>query len=237
MIDISALSLGFRDEAGSTFPVLDIPELSLPAGRLVVVSGPSGSGKSTLLHVLAGLLRPDSGTVTVAGVGIHDLSESRRDRWRRETIGFVFQDFHLIDELSPRANVTLPLDFGSSRSLRKRLSARADLLLERLGVPKGRTRTALMSRGERQRTAIARALLFDPPIFLADEPTASLDVENARQVRDHLQSVARAEGRLVVAVSHDPLVMEAADTLYRLDHGRLVLVHEAAAAKLEEMPA
>ncbi|AXS40828.1 ABC transporter ATP-binding protein [Breoghania sp. L-A4] len=234
MIDVAGLTLTFRDSAGATFPVLDIPRLTLEAGRLVVITGPSGSGKSSLLYALSGLQAPTTGTVTAAGCDLYALAEARRDRWRRAAIGFVFQDFHLIEELSPLANVTLPLAFGASLAERRAGRKRARGLLEQLGVPLNRTSSALLSRGERQRTAIARALLFDPPILLADEPTASLDAAAADIVCTTLRDMARGDGRLVLAVSHDPILIAAADTVYRLEHGALT---QGAVLEAAGMPA
>lgn len=221
MIAITDLILSYNDSTGHAFPVLDVPELELEPNRLVVVTGPSGSGKSSLLYVLSGLLAPTQGQIRIDEQDLYTLSEARRDRWRREMIGFIFQDFHLIDELSPLANVTLPLSFGTSGCERRDRGQRASDLLAQFGVPQDRKTTAMLSRGERQRTAIARALLFDPTIILADEPTASLDEASSAIVCDSLRSLARDDGRLVLAVSHDPLVIAAADTVYRLEHGKL----------------
>lgn len=213
------LVVRYADSGGTIVPVLDEVSFAPPPGALVVVTGPSGSGKSTLLHVLSGLLPPRTGRVLFAGADISALPESRRDRWRRDTIGLVFQSFHLIDELSPRQNVTCAAWFD--RFSAKALYPRADLLLERLGVPGRRATLRGFSRGERQRVAIARALLFDPPVILADEPTASLDGAAGREVGSLLRALAHEEKRTVVAVTHDPELISIADIVLDLDHGRL----------------
>ena len=180
--------------------------LRRPPGKITAIAGPSGSGKSTLLYVLAGLQPPQAGRVLSDGADIYRLGEGRRDAWRRRTVGFVFQDFHLIPELSVVANVALPGTFGRSGGRRR---APAELLAE-LGVPTDRRSVAMLSRGEQQRVAIARALAFDPPVMLADEPTASLDGAAASEVRAILRRLAE-DGRTVVVVSHDEALLAEAD--------------------------
>jgi len=207
--------------------IIDLPALDVKPGELTVLSGPSGSGKSTLLYLLAGLLVPDRGRIAWGGEALTGMGEARRDRWRRENAGFIFQNFHLIEELSPLDNVLMTGWFGgfSTRGLRSRAAA----LLERFGVPIERRRTSLLSRGEQQRVAIARALLFDPSLVFADEPTASLDGAAGGLVTRTLREIAD-EGRTVVAASHDPALLSIADRTVRLDHGRLVPATQAEAA-------
>jgi len=225
MLVANGLKLSFHDVGGTAFPALDLPHFEPPVGKITAVAGPSGSGKSTLLYVLAGLLPPEAGSVRFEGTDIYALAESRRDAWRRERVGFVFQDFHLLPELSPLANVTVATTFARSKG---DLAGRARELLERLGVPLGRRSVELLSRGERQRVAIARALLFDPPLILADEPTASLDDAAAATVRDILRDVARA-GKTVVIATHDEHALRTAETVLALEHGRPTGVRKAAA--------
>ncbi|PTW60684.1 putative ABC transport system ATP-binding protein [Breoghania corrubedonensis] len=220
MFTIENLVLSYRDDGGKPFTVLELPALQLGRESLVVVTGPSGSGKSSLLYALCGLLKPTAGAVRHEGQDIYALSEARRDRWRRETVGLIFQDFHLIPELSPLANVTLATHFGGTAD-RRALALRGRALLDVLGVPTDRRHASALSRGEQQRTAIARALLFDPPAILADEPTASLDAEASTLVADRLLSLSRDEGRLVLAVSHDPILISRADRLLHLERGHL----------------
>ncbi|WP_300471875.1 ATP-binding cassette domain-containing protein [Breoghania sp.] len=220
MFEIENLPLSYRDDGNRPFTVLELPALDLAAAHLVVVTGLSGPGKSSLLYALSGLLRPTAGTVRHEVQDIYALSEARRDRWQRETTGFIFQDFHLIPELSPLANVTLATHFGGTAS-RRTLVERGHALLNALHVPTDRRHASLLSRGEQQRTAIARALLFDPPAVLADEPTASFDAEASALVSDTLKRLLRDEGRLVLAVSHDPILIERADRVLHLERGHL----------------
>lgn len=210
--------------------LIEIPTLDLAPGALIALSGASGSGKSTLLNLLSGLLKPSAGRVVWGEVDVATLGEPARDRWRRETAGFVFQDFHLIEELSPLENVLIPATFAhlSTRPFR----ARAEALLERLEAPRDKRLVAQLSRGERQRVAAARALLFDPPILFADEPTASLDAASGARMADLLREFAAQEGRTVIVASHDPQILDGAQVRIRLDHGRL-----AAAPPLQEQAA
>jgi putative ABC transport system ATP-binding protein len=212
--------VSFADARGQRFRAVDIESVRFEPGRLHVVSGPSGSGKSTLLYAIAGLAELESGRVSFGSDVLSDLSEAKRDSWRRQHVGMVFQSFHLIPELNAEDNVLLPAFFGSFRASGVQLE-RAQYLLEKLGVPAGRGAVARLSRGEQQRVGLARALLFDPPIVLADEPTASLDAEAAATVTAMLKRMAVDENRTIVAVSHDPAVIERADRLVTMEHGRL----------------
>jgi putative ABC transport system ATP-binding protein len=212
------LCVAYADAAGRRFEALSAVDVELRPGRMMAIAGPSGSGKSTLIQVLAGLRRPDAGALRHGNVDILSLSERRRDRWRRDNVGLVFQDFHLIAEMTPEDNVLVAAWFNhfSAASLRPR----ARRLLADLGVPASRARIAALSRGERQRVAIARALIFDPPLVLADEPTASLDGEGAAAVATLLADLARGQGRAVAVVSHDERVIALADDVLRLERGR-----------------
>ncbi|APG87506.1 ABC transporter (plasmid) [Sinorhizobium americanum CCGM7] len=217
MVSLKKINVEVPDTASARRAILSIEDLSFPPGELTVVAGPSGSGKSTLLNVISGITPLTSGSVTVFGETVTDFRESRRDAWRRQTVGMIFQDFNLIGELSPLDNIRLPESFGKAA----RPAADARSLMKRFGVPEDRTTVSRMSRGEQQRVAIARALLFDPQIILADEPTASLDTKNGSFVIDTLIEEA-AKGKTVIAVSHDPEFAARAATTIHLDHGRVV---------------
>lgn len=207
------LRVSFADSGGSHFVVLAIDRFTPRRGEITVVTGPSGSGKSTLLHVLAGLQPLAAGRVLFGDIDVYALGEGRRDRWRRHSIGLIFQDFHLIPELSIHANVTLPSTFERSGKGRNGIG-----FLQRLRVPtSGRTVNAL-SRGEQQRVAIARAMAFDPPVILADEPTASLDAVAGVEIHAALRELA-GNGRTIVVVSHDPAIVSSADSVLRLERG------------------
>ena len=214
------IGLSYGPSHDSAVPVLNVDGLGVEAGELVGVTGPSGSGKTSLLHVLAGLERPQRGVVLWNGVDILSLPEGDRDHWRRRTLGFVFQDFHLFSGLSALDNVLLPATFEHA-VIPGRLRRRARELLAEVRVPEGRTPVERLSRGEMQRVALARALLFAPPVVVADEPTASLDAESARLVGGLLVGMVREAGSTALVVTHDPGLLARLETTYLLVEGRL----------------
>ncbi|HET6952140.1 MAG TPA: ABC transporter ATP-binding protein [Acidimicrobiales bacterium] len=198
-------------------PVLDGVTFSVAAGELVALTGPSGSGKSTLLHLLAALDAPTSGTIVLAGENL--ATSHRLARLRRHRVGLVFQLHNLLAHLTAAQNVQVAM-FGTRRRAAAR-RRRADDLLAKLQVGELGNRTPPeLSGGERQRVAIARALANDPQIVLADEPTGSLDEDNARRVVALLAGLA-AEGRAVLVVTHDERVAAAADRTLHLRGGRI----------------
>jgi putative ABC transport system ATP-binding protein len=181
---------------------VDDVNLDIAAGESVAVMGPSGSGKSTLLNLIAGLDRPTSGTVTVAGERVDTLSETGVARFRQRQIGMIFQFFNLLDDLTVTDNVLLPAQLAGTPRARAR--ARADELLEALRI--GRHRNAYPARlsgGERQRVAIARALVNRPTLLLADEPTGALDTSNGEETGALLLDLNRS-GQTLVLVTHNP---------------------------------
>jgi len=197
--------------------VLDGVDLELSSGELLAVVGRSGSGKSTLLHLLGGLDRPDAGSIELGGVRIEAAAERELARLRREKIGFVFQAFHLLPELSGIENVLLPARISRDRQALRRGRA----LVEQLGLDGvGERLPAVLSGGEQQRLAIARALVNDPLLLLADEPTGNLDRESGGQVVELLRRIAGA-GKAVLVVTHEQGVVEQADRTLRLEQGRL----------------
>ena len=219
MLVIDGLVHRFAGRSGEAPAAIDIAGLTVPTGEFAVITGPSGSGKSTLLYLLSGLLLGAQGCIAWDGVDIAGLSEVRRDTWRRQHAGFVFQNFNLIEEMSALENVVVAAHFSAFSAGIWR--ERARLLLEQFGIPAGTRSVSTYSRGEQQRIALARALLFDPPILFADEPSASLDTDNALALRAQLEAVV-ATGKTVLVVSHDPILIEAAQRVIRLDHGRLI---------------
>ncbi|HLM49189.1 MAG TPA: ABC transporter ATP-binding protein [Solirubrobacteraceae bacterium] len=209
--------------------VLDGAGLVVEGGQLVAVVGRSGSGKSTLLHLLAGLDRPDAGTIAVAGVRVDGGSERALTELRRSGVGLVFQFFHLVPELTGLDNVLLPARGEAARERGRALVRRLAL-----GEAAGR-RPHELSGGEQQRLAIARALVNDPAVVLADEPTGNLDDAAGATVLELLRAVAD-EGRAVVVVTHDARAAQVADRVLALREGRLADAGDGAAAPLSAAP-
>jgi putative ABC transport system ATP-binding protein len=210
---------------GGMLTVLDIERLEMPPGSQTAICGPSGSGKTTLLHLLCGIEPPRMGRVCWDGVDLFALGEAARDRWRRHSVGLVFQQFHLFPSLSPLENVLLPARFGAFR-VEAAVARRARALLDRVGLH-ATGETASLSRGEMQRVALARALLFAPPILLADEPTASLDAEAAARVADLIFSTSRETGATLLLVTHDAALAARCPRVMNLAAGRVSRVPPA----------
>lgn len=209
-----------RQRDGSRLAILDIDRLILEPGARVAVTGPSGAGKSSLLGVLAGIVALDAGRIVWGGDDIAAMPEGARDRWRRLTIGLVFQDFHLVPELDILSNILLPASFAHIRAPTG-VKDRAAALAATMGLTDPRRRAGLLSRGEQQRTAIARALLHDPAIILADEPTASLDDANGHAVAELLVGTAETSGATLVVATHDPRLIARLGTRWRMAAGRI----------------
>jgi ABC-type lipoprotein export system ATPase subunit len=198
--------------------VLDGADLDVHAGELVVVLGRSGSGKSTLLHLLGGLDRPEAGTIEIAATRVDRATERELVELRRRKVGFIFQFFHLIPELTGEENVLLAARLNGGRGARER-HGRA--LISELGLAHVCHRLPhTLSGGEQQRFAIARALVGDPALVLADEPTGNLDTGSGRLVLGLLRAIAD-EGRAVVMASHEPEAALLADRVLQLRDGRL----------------
>jgi putative ABC transport system ATP-binding protein len=198
--------------------IVDRIGLRIEPGEFVAILGPSGSGKSTLLALMAGLDRPTSGEVRIDGQPIQNLSEDQLAVLRRHKIGFVFQSFQLLTNLTARENVLLPIELlGQSDPVR-----RADELLEAVGLgDRGHHYPSQLSGGEQQRVALARAFAARPPILLADEPTGNLDGATGRRVLELLAELRRREGTTLVLVTHDPAVGALADRLIHLRDGQI----------------
>jgi putative ABC transport system ATP-binding protein len=217
---IRALTVSFADHGVGVIRALSGVSAEFRPGQLTAIVGPSGSGKSTLLHALAGIVVPEQGEVASGAIAVNRLDERGRDAWRLANCGMVFQDFRLIDELDALGNTLLPAQFQRLR-VSPQLRARADELLARFDVPRRGGPVARFSRGEQQRVALARALLLDPPLILADEPTASLDAENGERIAQCLLELARS-GKTVVAVTHDERLSARADHVLALRAGSIV---------------
>lgn len=201
-------------------PCLDIRHFVVEAGERVFLEGESGSGKSTLLQLIAGVLRPAAGTLSIVGTSLPDLTSSRRDRFRGDHLGVIFQQFNLVPYLSAWDNVRLPCRFSARRRQRAGNSERdeAARLLARLDLaePLWRQRAAALSVGEQQRVAVARALIGRPELIIADEPTSALDEGRRNAFLDLLLDECRASGATLLFVSHDPRLAPLFDRAVRM---------------------
>jgi putative ABC transport system ATP-binding protein len=195
-------------------------------GELCVLIGRSGSGKSTLLNLIGGIDVPTAGEIVVDGLPLAGTSEAARTLFRRHHVGFVFQFFNLIRTLTVEENLRLPLELNGSP--REAARVRAGALLAEVGLAdRGATFPERLSAGEQQRVAVARALVHEPLLVLADEPTGNLDLDTGRQVLGLLDRLTRQAGRTMVMATHSPEVIGLADRIFRLQDGRLVEAGES----------
>ena len=209
--------LQYRVKDGASFrTILDIKHLEIACGEIVGLRGMSGSGKSTFLKLICGILTPQKGNVYWGTEAINRLSESQRDGWRGRHCGFLFQDFRLFGGLSAFDNVLLPLTFRGTIAQADRCRAKA--LLDACAVP-AQTQVSLLSRGEMQRTALVRVLMSSPQVILADEPTASLDHDNAIHVMDALFEAAEDLKATLIVVTHDSTMLSRFRQVLTLEDG------------------
>jgi len=203
---------------GRSLTILDGITLDVATGELLAITGPSGSGKSTLLGLVAGLDRPSSGSIVVGGVDITRLDEDALARFRRETLGYVFQSYHLIPTLTAVENVAVPLEIaGAPNAL-----ARARALLDDVGLgDRAHHYPVQLSGGEQQRAALARAVALDPGLLLADEPTGNLDSATGTRIIELLLELRRRRGATLVLVTHDDALARHADRIVVLRDGRV----------------
>jgi putative ABC transport system ATP-binding protein len=205
VVDVVDLKKAFRSPDGEENVVLEIPSFSMSLGEHTALRGTSGSGKTTFLHILAGILKPDSGRVVVAGTEMNALGEAARDRLRARALGYVFQSFNLLQGYTALENVMLGMMFGKGVD-----AARARALLERVDLGRRMDyRPAQLSIGQQQRVAVARALANRPALVLADEPTGNLDAYHAAEALGLIRDVCREEQAALLVVSHDPAVLGA----------------------------
>jgi putative ABC transport system ATP-binding protein len=216
---ISARDLTRRyGEGDSAVEAVRGVSLEIPTGQFTAIMGPSGSGKSTLMHLLAGLDRPTEGTVEIGGQDITAMGDKQLTLLRRNHIGFVFQAFNLVPTLSAEENITLPLAIAG----RKIDRSWVDRVIARVGLEERRShRPAQMSGGQQQRVAVARALVAEPTVLFADEPTGNLDSKSSGEVIELLREAAGSYGQTIVMVTHDADAAEAADRVVYLADGRL----------------
>jgi putative ABC transport system ATP-binding protein len=220
LIEVRDVSRVYRRGADEVH-ALEQVSLRIERGRFAALMGPSGSGKSTLLNILAGLDRPSSGIVEVAGQRLGDLSEDQLAAFRARHVGFVFQFFNLIPVLNARSNVELPLLLTKLGKADRR--SRAETALRVVGLAdRADHKPGELSGGEQQRVAIARAIVTDPEIVVADEPTGDLDAKNAVEILSLLRDLAREFGKTVVMVTHDARGEAYVDEIHHLDKGVLL---------------
>ena len=205
-------------------PVLSGIGFDIADGEFLALMGPSGSGKSTLLNLIAGIDRPDSGSLRVAGTDIGQLNEGELADWRARNIGFIFQFYNLMPVLDARENVELPLLL--TRLSRRERRERAELALSMVGLADRMDHTPNeLSGGQQQRVAIARALISDPTLIVADEPTGDLDRESATDILGLLQRLNRDMGKTIVMVTHDTRAAAAAHAIMHLEKGELLVAN------------
>ena len=209
----------------TTQRVLHGVDLDVRAGEMLLMVGPSGSGKTTMISILAGILSATEGEVRVAGKPLGGRSASALARFRRETVGFIFQQYNLLPSLTAAENAAIPLVVQGS-SHRKAL-ARARAVLEGLGMaPHAEKLPRQLSGGQMQRVAIARALVHAPPVIVCDEPTAALDAASGRAAMQQLRDASLAPDRAVIVVTHDPRIHGFADRVVSMEDGRITKVLE-----------
>lgn len=225
LIDLKKVNLKLGTAQNAVHVLKDV-DLEIGGGEAIGIVGPSGSGKTTLLMVLAGLERPDSGSVTIDGQQISTMSEDDVARFRGRNIGFVFQSFHLIANMTALENVAVPLELAGDRDAFDK--ARAEL--EAVGLKDRMTHyPGQLSGGEQQRVAVARALAPEPKILIADEPTGNLDTTTGKQISDLIFAQQKKRDMTFVLVTHDPALAESCDRQVRVRSG--VVTSELAGAK------
>ena len=226
MLTLRCLSRLYRTDTIET-TALDCIDLDIDDGEFVAVMGPSGCGKSTLLNIIGLLDSPTSGSCVINGIEVADLPEFKRAPLRKEKIGFIFQSFKLVDELSVRENIELALLYHDVPASRRR--ERVESVMDKVGVAhRANHRPSQLSGGQQQRVAVARALVANPQLILADEPTGNLDTQHGNEVMKMLQAL-NAEGSTIVMVTHSPAHADYAGRVVNMLDGRVLQEHRRAA--------
>ncbi len=216
LLEINHVSKSYQDGEGKKEVLHDV-SIKVDAGEIVAILGPSGSGKSTFLSIAGMLLSPDEGEVLIAGDNVSKLPKSRWGSVRKNRIGFIFQNHQLLPYLKTKDQ----LDMFQSKEFRSIVNT--EELLSELDITACRNKyPSKMSGGEKQRTAIARALINDPDIILADEPTASLDSERGHKAVEMIRNAVKKRGKAAVIVTHDERILDLMDRIYRLENGKLI---------------
>ncbi len=217
LIDLQDVRKDYRDIQGEVLTVLNLAALQIAAGEIVALTGKSGSGKTTLINIIAGILAPSQGKVLVNGQALYDLSETGRDRFRAQNIGYVFQSYNLIPSLSAYDNVMCAMYFGR-RIPKEDRDQRCRDLLDRVGLSKrSHHLPSELSGGEQQRVSVARAIANRPRILLADEPTANLDAANRAAIMDLLFDLRTQDQLTILMSSHDDELAGKADRIVHLN--------------------
>ncbi|WP_163711650.1 ABC transporter ATP-binding protein [Mangrovibacterium lignilyticum] len=223
MLEINQLCKSFTSGSGEKRIILDELDLTVNAAERVAIVGPSGSGKSTLLNLIGALDAPDSGTILLNGESVFSKTEAELAVFRNHSVGFVFQSHHLLPQFSLKENILLPV-LAQQRNIDQLVLERADYLMERLGIASlQKQRPSQLSRGECQRTAVARALINRPKILLADEPTGALDQHSADQLVELLLQLNREEKVSLLVVTHAMRVASQMGKIYNLTDGKLLI--------------
>ncbi len=220
IVEIAGLHKFFR-RGSEQIDVLEDLTLQVPEGEFLALMGPSGSGKTTLLNLIAGLDRPSQGTIRVGNELISRLSEAQLARWRTRHVGFVFQFYHLLPVLTAYENVELPLLLLPLSAAERRRQVLTALDLVRLSDRLGH-RPGQLSGGQQQRVGIARAIVTDPTLIVADEPTGDLDSKSAEEILDLMVELKRGLNKTIIMVTHDPRAASRAERILHLEKGRLV---------------
>ena len=219
MIDVRDVTRTYGSGSTTTIALREVT-FAVGAGKLIALRGRSGSGKTTLLNVVGGLDAPDGGCISVAGHDVTAMSERERMRLRRQTVAYIFQSFGLLPVLSAAENIGVPLRIAGVAP--KERESRVELLLSIVGLAEhAKQRPAELSGGQQQRVAIARALAARPSLLLADEPTGQLDRETGRQIMRLLRAVVESEGVTALVATHDPALIDLADSVLQLVDGRI----------------
>ena len=213
---------------------LDGVNFSIYKGEFCAIVGTSGSGKSTLLNMLAGLERPTKGEIVIAGEHIEKKNENQLVKFRREHIGFIFQSFNLMPMLSAVENVALPLTFqGADKADRNK---RAEAVLKLVGLSKHKKHKPMqMSGGQQQRVGIARALVVEPEIIFADEPTGNLDSKTSAEVMQLMKDIIRKQSQTLIMVTHDDHLAEYADRIFRISDGKIISIEKGKESREENI--
>jgi putative ABC transport system ATP-binding protein len=219
MLDVRDVTRTYRSGSAATAALRGVT-FTVGEGKLVALRGRSGSGKTTLLNILGGLDKPDGGSICAAGYDVTAMDERERMRLRQQTVAYIFQSFGLLPVLSAAENVGVPLRIAGV--MPKERESRVELMLSIVGLADhARQRPAELSGGEQQRVAIARALASRPSLLLADEPTGQLDRQTGRQIMRLLQAVVESEGVTALVATHDPAILDLADSVLHLVDGKI----------------